>query len=69
MFDHNNKTQKEVVPGSPIDLIGWDESPTAGDQFVAVKIKKKLRQKQKKTKINLKIMTIQIFQLNQECQI
>ena len=37
MFDHNNKIQKTVAPGSPIDLIGWDESPTAGDQFVAVK--------------------------------
>jgi len=29
MFDHNNKTHKVVEPGSPIDIIGWDESPTA----------------------------------------
>ena len=36
MFDHNNKTQKSVQPGSPIDIIGWDESPTAGDQFLSL---------------------------------
>jgi len=54
MFDHNNKTQKEVVPGSPIDLIGWDESPTAGDQFVAVKNQKEAKAKAEENKNKLK---------------
>ena len=52
MFDHNNKTVKSIEPGSPIDIIGWDESPTAGDQFVAVKNQKDARLKLKKTKLN-----------------
>ena len=54
MFDHNNKTQKEVAPGSPIDLIGWDESPTAGDQFVAVKNQKEAKAKAEENKNKLK---------------
>ena len=55
MFDHNNKIQKTVVPGSPIDLIGWDESPTAGDQFVAVKSQKLAKSKAEDNKNKLKI--------------
>ena len=55
MFDHNNKIQKTVVPGSPVDLIGWDESPTAGDQFVAVKNQKLAKSKAGDNKNKLKI--------------
>ena len=55
MFDHNNKIQKTVVPGSPIDLIGWDESPTAGDQFVAVKNQKLAKSKAEDNKNKLKL--------------
>ncbi len=55
MFDHNNKIQKTVVPGSPVDLIGWDESPTAGDQFVAVKNQKLAKSKAENNKNKLKI--------------
>ena len=55
MFDHNNKIQKTVVPGSPVDLIGWDESPTAGDQFVAVKNQKLAKSKAEDNKNELKI--------------
>ena len=55
MFDHNNKIQKIVVPGSPVDLIGWDESPTAGDQFVAVKNQKLAKSKAEDNKNKLKI--------------
>ena len=55
MFDHNNKIQKTVVPGSPVDLIGWDESPTAGDQFVAVKNQKLAKSKAEDNKNKLKI--------------
>ena len=54
MFDHNNKIQKTVVPGSPVDLIGWDESPTAGDQFVAVKNQKLAKSKAEDNKNKLK---------------
>ena len=55
MFDHNNKIQKTVTPGSPVDLIGWDESPTAGDQFVAVKNQKLAKSKAEENKNKLKI--------------
>ncbi len=54
MFDHNNKTVKSVEPGSPIDIIGWDESPTAGDQFVAVKNQKEAKSKAEENKTKLK---------------
>jgi len=54
MFDHNNKTVKSVEPGSPIDIIGWDESPTAGDQFVAVKNQKEAKAKADENKTKLK---------------
>ena len=54
MFDHNNKTAKSIEPGSPIDIIGWDESPTAGDQFVAVKNQKDAKAKAEENKTKLK---------------
>ena len=54
MFDHNNKTVKSIEPGSPIDIIGWDESPTAGDQFVAVKNLKDAKAKAEENKTKLK---------------
>ena len=54
MFDHNNKTVKSIEPGSPIDIIGWDESPTAGDQFVAVKNQKDAKAKAVENKTKLK---------------
>ena len=55
MFDHNNKIQKTVIPGSPVDLIGWDESPTAGDQFIAVKNQKIAKSKAEDNKNKLKL--------------
>ena len=54
MFDHNNKTVKSVEPGSPIDIIGWDESPTAGDQFVSVKNQKEAKARAEENKTKLK---------------
>ena len=54
MFDHNNKTVKSVEPGSPIDIIGWDESPTAGDQFIAIKNQKEAKAKAEENKTKLK---------------
>ena len=54
MFDHNNKTVKSIEPGSPIDIIGWDESPTAGDQFIAIKNQKEAKAKAEENKTKLK---------------
>ena len=54
LFAHNNKTVKSIEPGSPIDIIGWDESPTAGDQFVAVKNQKDAKAKAEENKTKLK---------------
>ena len=36
MFNHSNKIMKEATPGTPVDIMGWDNSPTAGDQFISV---------------------------------
>ena len=54
MFDHTNKTLKNVIPGSPVDIIGWDESPNSGDQFVAVKNQKEAKAKAEENKTLLK---------------
>ena len=54
MFDHTNKVLKNVIPGSPVDIIGWDESPNSGDQFVAVKSQKEAKAKAEQNKTLLK---------------
>ena len=45
LFDHNGEILKSVTPGSPADIIGWDASPIAGDQFVAAKNQKTAKNK------------------------
>ena len=54
MFDHTNKVLKNVIPGSPVDIIGCDESPNSGDQFVAVKSQKEAKAKAEQNKTLLK---------------
>ena len=54
MFDHTNKVLKNVIPGSPVDIIGWDESPNSGDQFIAVKSQKEAKSKAEENKTILK---------------
>ncbi len=54
IFDHNGKTLKSVTPGSPADIIGWDDSPIAGDQFVATKNQKLAKSKAEENKNKLK---------------
>ena len=54
MFDHTNKILKKVIPGSPVDIIGWDESPNSGDQFVVVKNQKEAKSKAEENKTLLK---------------
>ncbi len=43
MFDHSNKIIKEANPGTPVDIMGWENSPTAGDQFISVKSQKEAK--------------------------
>ena len=43
MFDHTNKVLKTAIPGTPVDIMGWDNSPTAGDQFIAIKSQKEAK--------------------------
>ncbi len=43
MFDHSNKIIKEATPGTPVDIMGWDNSPTAGDQFISLKSQKEAK--------------------------
>ena len=43
MFDHSNKIIKEADPGTPVDIMGWENSPTAGDQFISVKSQKEAK--------------------------
>ena len=43
MFDHSNKIMKEATPGTPVDIMGWDNSPTAGDQFISLKSQKEAK--------------------------
>tara|TARA_Y100000748_G_scaffold295137_1_gene286545 strand:- start:1030 stop:3105 length:2076 start_codon:yes stop_codon:yes gene_type:complete len=54
MFDHTNKILKKVIPGSPVDIIGWDESPNSGDQFIVVKNQKEAKSKAEENKTLLK---------------
>jgi len=43
MFDHSNKVMKTATPGTPVDIMGWDNSPTAGDQFISIKSQKEAK--------------------------
>ena len=54
LFDHNGEILKSVTPGSPADIIGWDASPIAGDQFVAAKNQKTAKNKAQENQNKLK---------------
>ena len=54
MFNHSNKIMKEAIPGTPVDIMGWDNSPTAGDQFISVKSQKEAKAVAEKNKDLLK---------------
>jgi len=54
MFDHSNNAMKIATPGTPVDIIGWDNSPTAGDQFISVKSQKEAKSLAEKNKDLLK---------------
>ena len=54
MFNHSNIIMKEATPGTPVDIMGWDNSPTAGDQFISVKSQKEAKAIAEKNKDLLK---------------
>ncbi len=54
MFDHTNKVLKTAIPGTPVDIMGWDNSPTAGDQFISIKSQKEAKTIADKNKALLK---------------
>ena len=54
MFNHSNKIMKEATPGTPVDIMGWENSPTAGDQFISVKSQKEAKAVAEKNKDLLK---------------
>ena len=45
LFTHNEIKLKEATPGMPVEIMGWDEAPEAGDQFVVVKNYKEAKNK------------------------
>ncbi len=45
MLDENNQQLKEVPPGTPALIMGWDTVPTAGDPFEVVASEKEARAK------------------------
>ncbi len=45
LFLHNEKKLKEASPGMPVEIMGWDEAPEAGDQFVVAKNYKEAKSK------------------------
>ena len=45
LFLHNEEKLKEASPGMPVEIMGWDEAPEAGDQFVVVKNYKEAKSK------------------------
>ena len=44
MTDHTGRAVKEAVPSVPVELIGLDEVPTAGDEFAAVQDERMARE-------------------------
>ena len=44
MTDHMGRAVKEAVPSVPVELIGLDEVPTAGDEFAAVQDERMARE-------------------------
>jgi len=45
LFSYNSSKIDKVPPGCPVEIMGWDEPPESGDQFVVVKNLKKAKSK------------------------
>ena len=44
LFDHNNRSQSEVLPSTPILMLGLNGAPQAGEKFNVVKSEKEARE-------------------------
>ena len=36
MFDDSGKLVQTAPPGTPVEILGWKEIPSAGDEFLQV---------------------------------
>ena len=45
LFSHNNIKIDNISPGSPVEIMGWNEPPESGDQFIVVKNLKQAKSK------------------------
>ncbi|BFZ07562.1 hypothetical protein BsWGS_10601 [Bradybaena similaris] len=43
MFDDGGNPVQEVLPGMPVEILGWKETPSAGDEILQVKEEGELR--------------------------
>jgi len=55
MLDENGKQVKEVTPGTPALVMGWESVPTAGDWFEVVSSEREARSKAAKVEDELKL--------------
>lgn len=44
MFDENNKTMNAAGPSTPVEIVGWKELPSAGDEILEVESEQRARE-------------------------
>ena len=44
MVNEHNVHKKDITPGTPIEIMGFDEAPVAGDKFIVVPTEKEARE-------------------------
>ncbi|XP_078086000.1 translation initiation factor IF-2, mitochondrial isoform X2 [Mustelus asterias] len=44
MFDENNKPMKAAGPSTPVEIVGWKELPSAGDEILEVESEQRARE-------------------------
>ncbi|XP_074845602.1 translation initiation factor IF-2, mitochondrial isoform X2 [Carettochelys insculpta] len=44
MFDENGKAMDEAIPSMPVEIVGWKEVPSAGDEILEVESEEKIKQ-------------------------
>ncbi|XP_060687498.1 translation initiation factor IF-2, mitochondrial isoform X1 [Hemiscyllium ocellatum] len=44
MFDENNKPMKVAGPSTPVEIVGWKELPSAGDEILEVESEQRARE-------------------------
>jgi len=58
LFSHDGSVLDNISPGCPVEIMGWDEAPDAGDQFVVEKNNKIAKDQALKNKQLLKDLDI-----------